>query len=109
MPLYEYRCRQCGRKSILLHGMTAEPDRLVCEHCGSVDLTRLVSRFSRARSEDSRIEELSDMVEAMPDPDSPSQMRGMLKEMGKALDEDFSEEIEEMFEADHDGLLDDEE
>lgn len=109
MPLFEYRCRDCGKKSVLLMGPNDDRDSAACEHCGSRNVVRLVSRFSRARSEDSRIEELSDMVEAMPDPDSPSQMRGMLKEMGKALDEDFSEEMEEMFEADQDGLLDDDE
>lgn len=80
--------------------MTAEPDDEVCPHCGSRDLSKLVSRFRRGRSEDDRVEELADRLEATGEPDSPTELREMVREMGKAMDDDMSDEMEEMFESD---------
>jgi putative FmdB family regulatory protein len=108
MPVFEYRCPHCNRKFSVLVGMTAEKDDEKCPHCGGEGATRLVSRFARVRVEDDRVDELADNLEQMGEPDSPAQMRSMVKEMGKALDEDLSAEMEEMFEADMEGNLEDE-
>jgi hypothetical protein len=80
--------------------MVAEPDDEKCPNCGSMNTAKLVSRFARYRSEDDRVDELADRMENMGEPDSPSQMREVMRELGKALDEDASDEMEEMFEAD---------
>lgn len=90
-------------------GMTAEPDDEACPHCGSKRTGRLVSRFIRGRSEDDRVDELADRLELMGEPDSPTEMRELAKEMGRAMDDDMSEDLEAMFEADMEGTLDDEE
>lgn len=102
MPVYEYRCAACGRKFSALIGMTAEPDDERCPHCGSAQAQRLVSKFARLRSEDDRLDELADRMEGMPEPDSPAEARKLVREMGKAMDEDLSDEMEEMFEDDLD-------
>jgi hypothetical protein len=83
--------------------MTAEPDDDQCPHCGSAETDKLVSRFARYRTEDDRIDALADQIETMGEPDSPSQMRELMREMGKATDEDVSDEMEEMLEADLEG------
>lgn len=80
--------------------MTAEPDDLKCPHCGSSDADKLVSRFARYRSEDDRVDEVADRLESMGEPDSPAAMRNLVRSMGKAMDEDVSDEMEEMLEAD---------
>lgn len=103
MPVYEYRCQDCQRKFSTLIGMTAEADDERCPHCGSTNTGKLVSRFARYRNEDQRVEELADRMEAMGEPDSASEMREMIREVGKALDEDVSDEMEELFEADAEG------
>lgn len=108
MPVFEYRCHACGKKFSALIGMTAEADSEACSHCGSKDTAKLVSRFARYRSEDDRVDAIADDLETMAEPDSPSEMRRMMREMGKAMDEDMSDEMEEMFEADMAGELDDE-
>ena len=100
MPVFEYRCQKCGKKFSVLVGITADPDDDRCPQCGSTEVSKLVSRFARRRSEDDRVEEMADRLDSMEEPDSPSEMRGMVREMGKALDEDVSDEMEEMFEAD---------
>jgi putative FmdB family regulatory protein len=51
MPIYEYRCSACGRKSSALLPSYSSPDP-ACPHCGKADLKRLVSTFATARSSD---------------------------------------------------------
>jgi putative FmdB family regulatory protein len=103
MPVYEYRCQACNKKFSALIGMTAEPDEERCPNCGASDTKRLISRFARLRTEDDRIDEMADELEIMGEPDSPSQMRTMAREMGKAMDEDMADEMEEIFESDMEG------
>jgi len=100
VPIFEYECGNCKRKVALLLGMTEEPDDEVCPNCGSNQLNKLVSRFRRGRSEDARVEEIADHLEAVGEPDSPAQMREIVREMGKAMDDDMADDMEEMFEAD---------
>ena len=103
MPVYEFLCPLCKKKFSTLVGMTAERDDTACPTCGSLESRRLVSRFARHRTEDDRVDEIADSLETMADPDSPAEMRRMMREMGKALDEDVSDELEEVFEADMEG------
>jgi putative FmdB family regulatory protein len=51
MPTYEYRCNNCGRPATLSYRTYAEFDTATpaCPHCGSADLTRLISRVAIAR------------------------------------------------------------
>ncbi len=100
MPVFEYRCADCRKKFSALVGMTAEPDDSKCPNCGSLRTEKLVSRFARYRSEDDRMDEVADRLEAMGEPESTSEMRAAMREMGKAMDEDVSDEMEAMFEAD---------
>lgn len=100
MPIYEYRCQQCNRKVTLLVGMIAAPDEEVCPHCGSRELSKLVSRFRRGRTEDDWVDEMADRLELMGEPESPGAMRKLVREMGQAMDEDFSDDMEELFETD---------
>ena len=103
MPVFEFRCNACGKKFSTLVGMTAEADDERCPHCASNNVEKLVSRVARYRTEDDRVDELADRLDTMDEPDSPSAMRRMAREMGKALDEDVSDEMEEVFEADLEG------
>jgi len=109
VPVYEYRCADCKKKFSALIGMTAEPDDTRCPACGSEKTDKLVSRFARFRSEDDRIDEMADRLETMGEPDSPAEMREVVRELGKAMDEDVADEMEEMFEADMAGEIDDDE
>lgn len=108
MPIFEFRCNSCSRKFATLVGMTADSGDIVCPHCGAQDATKLISRFRQGRTEEDRLDDLADRLEQYGEPESPSKMREMMREMGKAVDEDISDEMEEMFEADLAGELDDE-
>jgi putative FmdB family regulatory protein len=56
MPIYEYGCHDCRRRTSLLVRGSAEPD-LICQHCGGTRLTRLISSFAFHKSMQSKLDE----------------------------------------------------
>jgi putative FmdB family regulatory protein len=54
MPIYEYRCNECGGVSEILVGLHSGDETLVCQHCGSSDLERLLSVSSFAFTNSTR-------------------------------------------------------
>lgn len=80
--------------------MVAEPDDLLCPKCRSPHITKLVSRFRKGRTEDDRLDEIADQVESYGEPDSYLSTRKLVREMGQALDDDYSDEMEELYESD---------
>ncbi len=45
MPIYEYKCRDCGHQYDYLH-VSSEDDAPVCPECGSTASDRVMSTFS---------------------------------------------------------------
>ncbi|HEY3443359.1 MAG TPA: zinc ribbon domain-containing protein [Paludibaculum sp.] len=43
MPMYEYRCAECGRENEQLRRMSEADTNVECPHCGSKQVTRLFS------------------------------------------------------------------
>ncbi len=52
------------------------------------------------RGEDARLEEAADALERMDDVSDPTGVMRQVRELGKALDEDVSEDLEDLFESD---------
>lgn len=48
MPIYEYRCGKCGQVNEFL--IMGKQDQLNCKHCGSEDLTKLLSAHNTSSS-----------------------------------------------------------
>ena len=48
MPIYEYRCNQCGEISEMLIGVSSGNEILQCKHCGSTNLKKILSVSSFA-------------------------------------------------------------
>lgn len=99
MPIYEYRCRTCGKRSTLLVLNIANPPPLACTHCRSADLERLLSRFAAPKSEEARLESLAD-PDALGDLDEsdPKSMARFMKRMGEELGED-TDDLEDALDA----------
>lgn len=84
-------------------GMVAKPDEEACPHCSSREIARRVSRFKRLRSEDEKFDEISDRIDRMGEPESASDMRDLVRDLGDAGEEGIREELEEMLEMDLEG------
>ena len=98
MPIYEYRCADCKRKFEVLVLRTEEKASLRCPHCSGTRIKRLISRFASVKSEEARMELLTDPSNlAGLDENDPAGMARWLKRMGGELGEDVSkEEIDQM-------------
>jgi putative FmdB family regulatory protein len=113
MPIYEYRCRDCGKRYSVLTLRVSEQPRPRCSKCGSEAAERLLSRFAMPRSEESRLESLADPSKLSgvdeSDPKSVARwMRKMGREMGDELGGgDFEEMMDEMEDGGDDGGGDD--
>jgi putative FmdB family regulatory protein len=46
MPIYSYKCKDCGEQFDLLVGMTAEKAQLKCSKCNSKNIEKVISTFS---------------------------------------------------------------
>jgi putative FmdB family regulatory protein len=51
MPIYEFKCGDCGRLSSVFARSVGAPADSNCKHCGSPKLERALSRFAYHRSE----------------------------------------------------------
>jgi putative FmdB family regulatory protein len=97
MPIYEYRCGDCKRKVTLLTLRVSESVDPVCEHCGGRNLTRLMSRFAMVKSEDGRLDDLTDDSSLSGlDESDPKSMARWMRKMGKELGEDAGDDFDEM-------------
>jgi putative FmdB family regulatory protein len=99
MPIYEYRCADCGRKTQVLTLSVKTAVEPKCRHCGGANLTKLVSRVAFLRSEESRLESLADpsSLSGLDENDPKSVARWMKKmgrEMGEEAGEDFDGEVD---------------
>ncbi|RMF83670.1 MAG: zinc ribbon domain-containing protein [Nitrospinota bacterium] len=106
MPIYEYRCNDCGKKFAFLYGVSAYSRSLCCPYCEGINLSRLISRVARLRSEEDRLEALADPGK-IGDWEDPRQIRRWARQMGSALSdeagEDLSEVVDEMLESEQQG------
>jgi putative FmdB family regulatory protein len=50
MPIYEYRCQDCGAKFSLFQRMGADQEGLTCPKCESSNVDRLLSSFASSSS-----------------------------------------------------------
>lgn len=106
MPLFEYSCCDCQKQFTFLSGVITDNSDPKCPRCNSTSLKKLMSRFSRGRSDDARMEAIAEKMESR-DMDDPGELRRFAKEMGRELSaesgEDMSDEIEQMMEEEASG------
>jgi len=99
MPIYEFRCLDCKRKTTSVVLSRARIGEVRCRHCGGANLERLVSRFATPKSEDARLDSLADPT-SMGDVDEndPASVARWMKRMGREMGEDFGDELDQAME-----------
>jgi putative FmdB family regulatory protein len=97
MPIYEYRCGNCKRRvSIFFRSFSAigEPH---CPNCDSTNLFRLVSKVAALKSEESRLDSLSDPSSfGDVDENDPKSVARFMRKMGGEMGEEMGPEFDEM-------------
>lgn len=90
MPIYEYECGKCGRRSSILTLRVSETVDEVCKHCGSRKLRRLMSRFAMPRSEEARLDALGDPSNLSDlDENDPKSVARLMRKMGREMGDEF--------------------
>lgn len=100
MPVYEYRCADCQQRAGIFQTYAEYGKKKVtCPNCGSENLARLISRVRVAKSEDARLEGLSDPSNFGDlDENDPKSMAKLMKKMGSEMGEDLGPEFSEVVE-----------
>ena len=99
MPIYEYRCSNCQRRSSVLVRSYSAPEEVTCQHCGKEGASRVFSTFAILRSEERRLEDLEDMSRyGELDESDPRSAARLMRQMGREVGEDMGPEFDEMVE-----------
>lgn len=87
MPLYEYRCQDCGERQIVRLSFS-DSSTPSCPICDSENTTRLISRVSIITSERDRVRDLSWVDKDM--------ARRMKKKASGKLNPEFQDTLDRM-------------
>ena len=93
MPIYEYRCLACKRRSSIFVRTVSSPVRAVCEHCGSAKMTRLMSKFAVQRAT-VNLDDPSAMDDL--DENDPQAVARWARQMKDEAGEDLGPEFDDM-------------
>jgi putative FmdB family regulatory protein len=97
MPTYDFVCRNCGQRfDVYLTFSEYDKARVKCLHCGSEDVRRRLTRVRIARSEESRMDDLSDESALQGLENDPQALGRMMKKMGKEMGEDLPPEFDDV-------------
>jgi putative FmdB family regulatory protein len=98
MPVYEFRCQSCHNKvGISLSYAEYGVKKVTCPLCGSKELSRLIGRIRIAKSEDRRMDDMSDpSFMGDVDENDPKSMARAMKKMGQEMGEDLPPEFSEI-------------
>ena len=99
MPIYEYHCRSCGRRSQVFFRSFSAATSPACPHCKSAEVDRLPSRFAQVHSESGYRDLLSDPANfGDVDYEDPRSVAEWAKKMGEASGADLGPDYNEMVE-----------
>jgi putative FmdB family regulatory protein len=93
MPIYEYRCLACRKRTSIFTRSIGSKVNTVCEHCGSKKLTRLMSKFA-VHGAALNFDDESAMSSI--DENDPRQMARLMRQMGEESGEPLEPEMEHM-------------
>lgn len=65
MPIYEFRCDQCSKKSSISARIAEVPKSIACQYCAAPETHRVISRIAVHRTELSKMQSLDPRYDRM--------------------------------------------
>lgn len=97
MPTYDFICNDCDQRfDVFLTFAEYGRKTVKCAHCGSKNVRRRMTKVRIARSEESRMESMTDDFSGFEGlEDDPKAMGRMMRKMGKEMAEELPPEFDE--------------
>jgi putative FmdB family regulatory protein len=97
MPYYQYRCLNCRKRFELYLSYSEYGEKAVhCPHCASEQVQRRIGRIRIAKSEDSRLDSLTDPSGLEGIENDPRALGKMMRKMSNEMGEDVGPEFDEV-------------
>jgi len=97
MPYYPYRCLDCHKRfDVFLTYAEYGVKPVTCKHCGSANIQRRINKVRIAKSEESRLDNLSDMGDLEGLEDDPRALGQMMRKLSHEMGEDVGPEFDEV-------------
>ena len=97
MPLYEFLCDDCKKKTTILCSISQRDKSRECEYCHSKNVKRLIGKPRRLRSEEEIADALADPSALSGlDENDPSSIKRWAKKTASELGENIDEELDEL-------------
>lgn len=86
MPIYEYRCSDCGRITEAFHRSLGHATAPACDHCGNATTKRAISRFATPKTEQQVMDQYG-----IPDPNAGPDAYKDPRQIGRWAEKRFDE------------------
>jgi putative FmdB family regulatory protein len=100
MPIYEYRCQSCRKRTSVFVRSVSSNVTAVCQHCGSSKISRMMSRVAVLRSDGDSPAGFDESSLGDLDENDPRSMakwiRKMSNDMGEPLDAEMENDLDRM-------------
>jgi putative FmdB family regulatory protein len=97
MPIYRYQCLSCKKRFEVFLSYTEYGTRQVsCPHCKSEQVQRRIERIRVAKSEESRMDALTDVSDLEGLENDPRALGKMMRKMSNEMGEDVGPEFNEV-------------
>ena len=97
MPFYDYLCLDCKQRfDVFLTYKEYGSKPVVCSHCQSENVRRRLPRVRVAKSDDSRLENMTDPSMLAGLEDDPKALGQMMRKMGRESGEELPAEFDDV-------------
>jgi putative FmdB family regulatory protein len=97
MPTYQYRCLNCKKRfELYLSYRDYGVKSVICPHCSSEHVQRRIGRIRIAKSEENRLDALTDPSGLEGLENDPKALGKMMRKMGNEMGEDAGPEFDEV-------------
>jgi putative FmdB family regulatory protein len=97
MPFYTYHCRDCRRKfDVFMSYSEYGQKAVICKYCKSENVGRTINKVRMLRSDENRLENLTDPGNLEGLDEDPRALGKMMRQMSREVGEEMPAEFDEV-------------